>query len=209
MIPAVFTDRLAALLASGRRTILGIAGPPGSGKSTLAQALLEHVRSQGLAHSVILPMDGYHLANAELARLGRAARKGAEDTFDSAGYVQLLSRLREQQAGDIVYAPQFLREIEEAIAGSIAIAHETQLIITEGNYLLLDRGHWARVRPLLDEVWYVDVDPALRLQRLIARHVQFGRSPAEAEAWVMNSDEINAALIETTRSRADRIVRRD
>jgi pantothenate kinase len=69
--------------------------------------------ARGLAHSVMLPMDGYHLANAELARLGRAARKGAEDTFDSAGYVHLLSRLREQQAGEIVYAPQFLREIEE------------------------------------------------------------------------------------------------
>lgn len=207
MIPAVFSDRLTALLASGRRTILGIAGPPGSGKSTLAQALLEHVQAQGLSRAVILPMDGYHLANAELARLGRTARKGAEDTFDSAGYVHLLSRLRQQGADEVIYAPQFLREIEEAIAGSIAIPPGTQLIITEGNYLLLDRGHWSRVLPLLDEVWYVDVDPALRLQRLIARHVQFGRSPAEAEAWVMDSDEINAALIETTRDHADQIFR--
>lgn len=207
MIPAVFSDRLAALLAGGQRTILGIAGPPGSGKSTLAQALLEHVQARGLSRAVILPMDGYHLANAELARLGRTARKGAEDTFDSAGYVHLLSRLRQQGADEVIYAPQFLREIEEAIASSIAIPPETQLIITEGNYLLLDRGHWSRVLPLLDEVWYVDVDPALRLQRLIARHVQFGRSPAEAEAWVMGSDEVNAALIETTRGHADEIFR--
>ncbi|BEV13922.1 nucleoside/nucleotide kinase family protein [Herbaspirillum sp. DW155] len=207
MIPAVFSDRLTSMLASGRRTILGIAGPPGSGKSTLAQALLEHVHTRGQTRAVMLPMDGYHLANAELARLGRATRKGAEDTFDSAGYVHLLSRLRQQSAEEVIYAPQFLREIEEAIAGSIAIPPETQLIITEGNYLLLDRGHWSRVRPLLDEVWYVDVDPALRLQRLIARHVQFGRSPAEAEAWVMGSDEVNAALIGTTRARADKIFR--
>ncbi|MCP1576116.1 fructose transporter [Herbaspirillum rubrisubalbicans] len=205
MIPAVFRDRLAALLASGQRTLLGIAGPPGSGKSTLAQALLELVPDQ----AVVLPMDGYHLANAELARLGRAARKGAEDTFDSAGYVHLLSRLRRQAPDETIYAPQFLREIEEAIAGSIGIAPATRLIITEGNYLLLDRGHWSQVRALLDEVWYVDVDPALRLERLIARHVQFGRSRAQAEAWVMGSDEVNAALIETTRSHADRIFRWD
>ena len=205
MIPAVFRDRLDALLASGQRTILGLAGPPGCGKSTLAQALLDHAGPR----AAVLPMDGYHLANAELARLGRAARKGAEDTFDSAGFVHLLSRLRRQAADEMVYAPQFLREIEEAIAGSIAIRADIPLIITEGNYLLLDRGHWSRVRPLLDEVWYVEVDPALRLERLIARHVQFGRSRADAEAWVMNSDEINAALIATTRDRADRIFRWD
>lgn len=208
MISAVYRDRLAALLASGQRRILGIAGPPGSGKSTLAQALLELA---GPA-AVVLPMDGYHLANAELARLGRAARKGAEDTFDSAGYVHLLARLRAQSAaapGEVVYAPQFLREIEEAVAGAIAIGPDVRLIITEGNYLLLQRGHWAQVRPLLDACWYVDVDPALRIERLIARHMQYGRSRAEATAWVMGSDEVNAALIETTRAQADLVFRWD
>ncbi|ADJ62245.1 panthothenate kinase protein [Herbaspirillum seropedicae SmR1] len=202
---AVYRDRVQALLASGQRKILGIAGAPGSGKSTLAQALLE----QAGERAVVLPMDGYHLANAELARLGRAARKGAEDTFDSAGYVALLSRLRSQGGDELIYAPQFLREIEEAVAGAIPIPPSTQLIITEGNYLLLDRGHWARVRPLLDECWYLEVDPTLRVQRLIARHVQFGRTPEAARAWVMDSDEANAALIETTRPRADLIFRWD
>ncbi|AKN64407.1 nucleoside/nucleotide kinase family protein [Herbaspirillum seropedicae] len=205
MMSAVYRDRVQALLASGQRKILGIAGAPGSGKSTLAQALLE----QAGERAVVLPMDGYHLANAELARLGRAARKGAEDTFDSAGYVALLSRLRSQGGDELIYAPQFLREIEEAVAGAIPIPPSTQLIITEGNYLLLDRGHWARVRPLLDECWYLEVDPTLRVQRLIARHVQFGRTPEAARAWVMDSDEANAALIETTRPRADLIFRWD
>lgn len=205
MMSAVYRDRVQALLASGQRKILGIAGAPGSGKSTLAQALLE----QAGERAVVLPMDGFHLANAELARLGRAARKGAEDTFDSAGYVALLSRLRSQSDDELIYAPQFLREIEEAVAGAIPIPPSTQLIITEGNYLLLERGHWARVHPLLDECWYLDVDPALRVQRLIARHVQFGRTPEAARAWVMDSDEANAALIETTRPRADLIFRWD
>ncbi|OWY29345.1 nucleoside/nucleotide kinase family protein [Herbaspirillum robiniae] len=203
MISAVYRDRLDALLAGGGRKMLGIAGAPGSGKSTLAQAMLEHVGE----HAVIVPMDGFHLANAELARLGRASRKGAEDTFDSAGYVHLLERLKRRRDGETVYAPAFHRDIEEAVAGAIPVSSGTQLIITEGNYLLLDRGHWSRVQPLLDEVWYVDVDHDLRRERLIARHQQYGRERAQAEAWVRDSDEPNAELIESTRSRAHLIFR--
>lgn len=205
MISAVYRDRLDSLLAHGERKILGIAGPPGSGKSTLAQALLEYAG----ARAVIIPMDGFHLANAELERLGRASRKGAEDTFDSKGYVCLLRRLKEQGADEIVYAPEFRRDIEEPIAAAIPVPPQTQLIITEGNYLLLDRGHWSQVHPLLDDTWYIDVDRDLRLQRLIARHVHFGRSVRDAEAWVRGSDEPNAALIESTRPRARQIFRWD
>ncbi|MBP0598817.1 nucleoside/nucleotide kinase family protein [Herbaspirillum sp. LeCh32-8] len=205
MISTVYRNRLDGLLAGGTRKLLGIAGPPGSGKSTLAQGLLEHAG----ARACIVPMDGFHLANAELARLGRAARKGAEDTFDSAGYVCLLERLRRQQGDEVIYAPAFHRDIEEAIAGEIAVAPHTQLVITEGNYLLLQRGHWSRVQPLLDEVWYVDVAPVLRRQRLVARHVRHGRTPAQAEAWVHGSDEPNAELIASTRSRAQLIFRWD
>lgn len=199
MIEDRFLARLQQLVADGRRRILGLVGAPGAGKSTVAQAILDALPGQ----AVVVPMDGFHLANVELARLGRASRKGAEDTFDSAGYVALLARLRAQQQGEIVYAPTFRREIEEPIAGAIPVAHDVPLIITEGNYLLLERGHWASVRPLLDEVWYVDVDPALRKQRLIARHMQFGRDQAAAIDWVEHTDEVNAALIDSTRGRAD------
>lgn len=198
MISTVYRDRLDRLLASGRRAVLGIAGPPGSGKSTLAEALLEHAG----ARAAIVPMDGFHLANAELGRLGRAARKGAEDTFDAAGYVHLLRRLKAQGADEVVYAPAFHRDIEQAVAGEIGVLPSTQLIITEGNYLLLDRAPWSGVLPLLDEAWYVDVDPVLRRQRLVARHVRYGRTQAQAEAWVRDSDERNAELIESTRPRA-------
>ncbi|GAB7127421.1 nucleoside/nucleotide kinase family protein [Silvimonas sp. JCM 19000] len=198
-IAAHYIERIEALLADGQRHILGLVGAPGSGKSTLSAALLAHFGER----AVVVPMDGYHLANVELARLGRAQRKGAEDTFDSAGYVSLLRRLREPVAGEIVYAPEFRREIEEPIAGAIPVFPETQLVITEGNYLLLDHGHWAHVYGLLDEVWYVDVDDALRQQRLVQRHMQFGRDEAAAKAWVINTDEPNAVRIAATRARAD------
>ncbi|MDM0067483.1 nucleoside/nucleotide kinase family protein [Variovorax sp. J31P207] len=195
--------RLEALLAGGGRKLLGLVGAPGSGKSTVAQALLDALPGR----AQVVPMDGFHLANAELGRLGRAERKGAPDTFDSAGYVALLRRLRNQPAGETVYAPEFRREIEEPVAGAIAVRPDTPLVITEGNYLLLEEGPWAGVAPLLDEVWYVEVDDGLRIERLVRRHQQFGRSLEAARAWVAQTDEPNAARIAATRARAHHILR--
>lgn len=198
-VPPHALERVARLLAGGPRRILGLAGPPGGGKSTLAEALQRAVG----ARAVVVPMDGFHLANAELQRLGRSARKGAPDTFDAAGYVALLRRLRDPAAGETVYAPAFRREIEEPIAGAIAVPPDVPLVITEGNYLLMDEGPWAAVRALLDEAWYVGGDDALRIERLVARHRAFGRDEAAARAWVEQTDEPNARRIAATRARAD------
>lgn len=199
MIQPRYQARIEALLASGQRKLLGIAGPPGSGKSTLAQEIQQLYPEQ----SIVVPMDGYHLANNELARQGKAARKGAEDTFDSAGFAALIQRLKIQPAGETIYAPEFRREIEEPIANAIPVQPEHQLIIVEGNYLLLDSGHWASLPSLLDETWYVDVSHALRESRLIQRHMQFGRSEAAAIEWVQSTDGPNARLIEASKDRAD------
>ncbi|AXL48644.1 nucleoside/nucleotide kinase family protein [Paraburkholderia caffeinilytica] len=199
MIEDRYLNRLRQLTADGRRRILGLVGAPGAGKSTLAQAIVDALPGK----AIIVPMDGFHLANAELVRLGRASRKGAEDTFDSAGYVALLSRLRQQRNDETIYAPIFRREIEEPIAGAIPVAPDIPLVITEGNYLLLEHGHWKGVRPLLDEVWYVNVDSALRQQRLVSRHMRFGRNEGAARQWVLQTDEVNATLIDSTRARAD------
>jgi pantothenate kinase len=200
--PVDTQQRLAALLATGQRKVLGIVAPPGAGKSTLAQAL----QAQYAAQSQYLPMDGFHLAQAELERLGRAQRKGAPDTFDSAGFIALLQRIRQQTAGETVYAPDFNRSLEEPIAGAIAITHGTPLVITEGNYLLLEDDGWAGARAQLDEVWYLDVDPALRHSRLLARHMQFGRTREQALQWMAQTDEPNARRIEASRHRADGVV---
>jgi pantothenate kinase len=150
-------------------------------------------------------MDGYHLANAELQRLGLSHRKGAPDTFDSAGFAALLLRLRHQRQDEVIYAPEFRREIEEPVAGTLPILERSQLLIVEGNYLLFDSGHWAEVADLLDEVWYVDVADTLRTQRLTQRHEQFGRSREAAVEWVRQTDEPNARLIAMTRVKATRV----
>ncbi|MFE7326690.1 nucleoside/nucleotide kinase family protein [Streptomyces sp. NPDC057565] len=195
--------RARRLATPGHRRILGIAGPPGAGKSTLAAQLVEALA--GLA--VLVPMDGFHLARAELDRLGRAGRKGAPDTFDAAGYAALLRRLRTPGEEGPVYAPAFDRTLEEPIAGSVPVSPHIPLVVTEGNYLLHDDGPWAPVRGLLDEVWFLDLDPDVRVRRLVDRHVRFGKPRPYAERWVAGSDETNARLVDRGRDRADLVVR--
>ena len=204
MRPALHPDLIQRLedLAAGPRRLLGVVGPPGAGKSTLASliALAQGERAQAV------PMDGYHLAQVELERLGRAHRKGAPDTFDAAGYAALLQRLRAQAGNEVIYAPDFRREIEEPVAGALPVFAKTPLVITEGNYLLLDDPAWAPVADGLDEVWYLQVDTALRQERLAARHVRFGRTHEQALAWIAQTDEPNARRIEASAHRATRTV---
>lgn len=191
-----------AMVVPGERRILGITGAPGSGKSTLAEKLAQELGDD----AAFVALDGFHLADPELHRLGRHPRKGAADTFDAAGYVNLLRRLRDQTE-PVVYAPVFDRGLEAAIAGSVPVSAEVPLVITEGNYLLVDAPMWDAVRGLLDACWYVDPGEDARMERLIARHVRFGRSPQEAYDRSYGSDQRNAEVIAATRSRADRIVR--
>jgi pantothenate kinase len=202
-LPDGCLERAQQLLATGQRQILGIAAAPGAGKSTLAHELASALGSQ----AVVVPMDGFHLANVELKRLGRAQRKGAPDTFDAPGYLNLLHRLRGQQAHETVYAPAYDRDIEESVAGAIAISIDTPLVITEGNYLLLEDGAWAGVRGALDAAWYLDIDDELRESRLLERHMRFGRSEADAQSWIEKTDAPNARRVALSASRADWIVK--
>lgn len=202
--------RAAGLAARPGRTVLGVTGPPGAGKSTLTDLLLPILREPapaGLGPDAVghLPMDGFHLADVQLDRLGNRDRKGAPDTFDVGGYLTALRRLR-KEPDEVLYVPGFERTLEQPVAAAIAIEPSMTFVLTEGNYLLHDELGWQDAQPLLDETWYVDVDPALRVERLVARHELFGKSPAAARAWVARSDEANARLVESTRGRADVVV---
>jgi pantothenate kinase len=196
---AALTARASALIGEGRR-LLGITGAPGAGKSTLAAEVVAALAPS----AVLVPMDGFHLAQSQLRRLGREGRKGAIDTFDGGGFVALVRRL--DAAAEDVYAPTFRRDLEEPIAGAIHVAANVPLVVLDGNYLLASRPPWDSLRGLIDEVWYLDPSREVRLERLVARHMAFGRDPEAARAWALGSDEANARLIEGTRGRADVIV---
>jgi pantothenate kinase len=173
--------------------LLGVTGAPGAGKSTLAAFL-------GLP---VVPMDGFHYADVELVRRGLLDRKGAPETFDAEGYAALLGRVRERE--EDVVAPMFERDLEQPLAGAIFVPPDGT-VVTEGNYLLLDEPRWRAARARLDVVWHVVTDERVRVERLIARHVRFGKSPAEARAWVARVDGANAALVEAARERADLVL---
>ncbi|TDE90929.1 nucleoside/nucleotide kinase family protein [Occultella glacieicola] len=199
--------RVRGLAATRDRVLLGVVGSPGAGKSTLTDALGAALESDGLRCAVV-GMDGFHLAQAELERLGRADRKGAIDTFDGDGYLALLRRLRAQRPGDdVIYAPRYLRgAMEQPIGSHTPVAGDVRVLLTEGNYLLADVPPWHRVREVLDEIWFLRTDPLVRRERLLARHLANGKTLERALAFTDGSDARNAKLIEATAGAADLVV---
>ena len=197
-------ERARALANRPGRSLLGITGAPGSGKSTFAHDLAERLSADGVTVALV-PMDGFHLPQAELVRRGLRDVMGRIDTFDADGYLALLRRLRDE-TDRTVKAPDFDRTVEEPVADAINVEPDVQLVLTEGNYLLDDERPWPDVRAALDEVWLVETDEATRVERLLARHVQFGKTEEEARRWMARVDEPNAGRITARRGEADLVV---
>jgi pantothenate kinase len=199
-------ERALGLVREGRRAVLGIAGSPGAGKTTLARALVARVDGiAGAGTAAYVPMDGFHLANATLDRLGRHDRKGALDTFDGWGVLALVRRIR-AEADHVVYAPSFDRAVDEGVTGAIAVGPGARLVVLEGNYLLVGAEPWSLVAAELDQSWFCAAPAEERLARLVDRHTAGGRAPEAARAWAREVDGANALLVEGTRDRADLVV---
>lgn len=197
------------LLASPReRIVVGIAGPPAAGKSTLATtfatALCDEFSSRV---AIAVGMDGFHLANSELVRLGYAGRKGAPETFDAYGFVALLRRLRTADE-PVVYAPVYSRSVHESINAAVPVPKATRVVVVEGNYLLLPRPPWDQVRGLLDLALYLDTPTGVRVDSLVRRQRSRGLDKSAAMDWVTSSDEVNARLVAATRESADVVLSR-
>ncbi|MFJ5926429.1 nucleoside/nucleotide kinase family protein [Kitasatospora sp. NPDC092948] len=191
------------------RVLLGLAGPPAAGKSTLARLLIDEVnRHEGPDTAAYLPLDGFHLSNAQLDRLDLRSRKGAPETFDARGYLALVQRVAADRFHDI-YVPDFDRTLDEPVAARHLIRPCTRLVVTEGNYLASPTTPWKDARALLRELWYVDADPVARDARLLARHTAGGQDRPTARHRIDTNDQPNAAHVENTRPTCDWVVRTD
>ena len=195
--------RVINLLPEHGRILVGIAGSPGAGKTTVAMQVAATVNDLlgSTKIAVHLPMDGFHLANSTLDRLGGHDRKGAIDTFDGWGFVALLRRVLTEY-DHTVYAPSFDRNVDEGIAAEIAVLPSARVVMVEGNYLLADTEPWVQIDSLLAESWFCETSENERLRRLVDRHERHGRTPEAALAWAESVDGKNAELIEATRPRA-------
>lgn len=198
-IELLFEQIQSLLNGQNPRTLIGIVGKPGAGKSTVVEEISKKFDSKTVS---IIPMDGFHLSNEELISLGRRDRKGAPDTFNVEGFTSLIKRVKSDSKVDHMF-PIFHREIEASIADEGMVPKESKVVVIEGNYLFSEAHGWNGIYPLLDHSWFIEIDDEIRIERLIARHVRYGKTREEAEAWSRGSDETNARFIGLTANRAE------
>jgi pantothenate kinase len=189
----------------GCRAIFGIAGPPGSGKSTLAARVVDALVAQrGADAAALLPMDGYHLENDTLDAHGLRALKGAPQTFDVSGFVDLVRRVRQGDA-DIRY-PLFDRAGDCTLPDAGLLRADTPIVVVEGNYLLLRDGDWSDLAPLFDATVMIAPPLAVLEERLIARWLSHGLPPDAATARARGNDLVNARTVLDQSAPADLVL---
>lgn len=177
------------------RLLIGIAGPPGSGKSTLAEAVVTALNDRaGARHeAALLPMDGFHLDNEELRRRGLLSRKGAPETFNARGLLELLAQVR---IGDRdLHYPIFDRALDLSITDAGLLKADTSIVVVEGNYLLLDSDPWARMSDQFDATVFLNPSLTTLEARLKQRWLDHGFTAEAADEKAHGNDLVNARLV--------------
>ena len=196
MTPVELAEIIRAKAQGQGRFLTALAGPPGAGKSTLAAELVSALGQGAKA----VPMDGFHYDDAVLIARGARDRKGAPDTFDAQGFFHLLKRLRVE---DEIAIPLFDRDLEISRAGADIVTAEDRLLVVEGNYLLLNEAPWPEAAPLFDLTVWIDVPEAELDRRLQVRWAHYGKTPAEARAWIDSNDLPNIRRVTQNSRPAD------
>ncbi len=190
----------------GERRIVAIAGAPASGKSTIAHHLEQRLNERVPGSTALLPMDGFHYDDEVLIPRGWRPRKGAPHTFDVGGYAAALRRLKANDEPSVA-VPRFDRDIEIARAGAIIIEPGVRLIVSEGNWLLLDDEPWPTLRQYFDRTALVVADMATLTARNRQRWVDYGMDEAFIRAKLDDNDMPNARLVYERSADPDWIIR--
>ena len=198
-IAAVCVERTGDVGAPARTVVL-LAAPPGAGKSTLA-ALLEELSCavEGAAPLQSVGMDGFHFCNAYLDAHGLRSVKGAPETFDARAFVEKIAETR-RSTGEVRW-PAYSRVAHDVVPDALEMAGE--VVLVEGNYLLLDEPCWRDLRPLADLTVFLRADEGLLRERLVARKVAGGMSRVDAEDFYEASDGPNVQRVLTGSIPAD------
>jgi pantothenate kinase len=193
---------------SGERYLVGIAGVPGSGKSTFAAQLLDAFNRTRAGFAALVPMDGFHFTNEQLVEQGLRERKGAPETFDGEAYVDLLRRSRDPRAA--MPFPIYDRAGHEPVLRNTPqqmIGPGVRVVLTEGNYLLLNRKPWSELAKILHETWYLQTPPDQAREWILQRHVRGGKPPEVAEQHYNRVDRENTALVIERMRQADLVLK--
>ena len=188
-----------------RRVVLGLAGGPGVGKSTLALDIIKNLNGTEPGCAAFVPMDGFHMLHSKLETLGTVKDKGAPHTFEGAKFVEFLRRLK--SADCAVSGPGYSRKIEDVVDDAFTVPPEVKILVTEGNYLLLDSAPWDAVKPLLDLAVFIDVPRETVRNRLMNRHAEEGLFSEERNREHVNRVDLpNYDLVTLSRTRADLVI---
>jgi pantothenate kinase len=205
-------EKIQACLTKSSRTLIGLTGGPGSGKSTLAAYLIEYFSKQKNTQVICLSMDGFHLSKAQLHALPNSdeafARRGAPWTFDSAGFIERVKRIKQSYQLEDILWPSFDHALGDPIENDVSINKATKVVLIEGLYLLHQNDGWRESKALFDEHWFLDVPVKIAIERLANRHMQaWNFSHQQAMERINQSDGLNADLVANYKDHANWLLR--
>lgn len=193
-----------------RRVIVFLSAPPGVGKTTTAQ-FLEYLSGREIDIEEIqaVGLDGFHyhqdyILTHEVCIDGKKKAmkevKGCPETFDIEKLKNKIAQLKKEDTKWPVYD----RTIHDVIEDAVTV--ERQIVLVEGNWLLLKEAPWNELAAECDDSVFIAADEKFLQERLIQRKVMGGLTREEAEAFYRKSDCRNIRRLMNSHCQADEVL---